>query len=309
MKNHKQKIISILKRFEIPYWIEGKNVSIDSINIQCPFCNDHSNHCGIFQNTMIFNCWRCNARGPFERLLVRLTNFSELECKKIIEDFDTTFKENTVDQIISILNNERKTKKHLGIKEVMLPEYFEKVTLDIVFPLLFKYLKRRKISLNTVIKAGCGICRVGKYMNRLVIPIYFHQTLVAFQAADLSGFAHLKYKTGPAEVFINDYLYDYDNIGKRMVVTEGILDAWRTGDDAVATFGTHFTERQKQLVLDKKLDELIVAWDGEAYWPSRKEADFFRPFIEKVKVVELPQGEDPDSLGKEKILNLIEEIV
>lgn len=307
MKNNRQKIINILKHFEIPFYTSGKNVSIDSVNVRCPFCNDHSNHCGIFQDSMVFHCWRCSVKGPFEYLLSRLTTFSEDECEKIIQGFDVTFRESTVDQIRDILNREEETRERPGVEKVELPEYFEEVTLDIDSPLLFKYLERRKISIDTIIEARCGVCRVGSSANRMIIPVFFEGKLVAYQAADLTGFAKLRYKTGPASVLINDYLYNYDNVevGGRMMVAEGILDAWRIGDEAVSSFGTSLTEKQKQLILDKKLKELIFVWDGDAYWKSRDVSKFFEPFISVVRTIKIPDGEDPDSFGKEKILELV----
>jgi len=289
MKNHRQRIINILKHFEITFWTQGKNVSIDSINVQCPFCGDHSNHMGIFQDTMIFHCWRCSQKGPFAYLLSELTHFSEDECCRIIEEFDTTFRESTVDQIEDIFNKENEVRKHVGISKVDLPEYFEKITSDIDFPLLDKYLNRRKISLDTIIEYKCGICRVGQYMNRMIIPVLLRYEVVAYQAADLTGKAKVKYRTGPPDVLINDYLYNYDNIklNGRMIITEGILDCWRIGEEAIATFGTHITEKQKQLILDKKLKELIICWDGEVFWSARKIVEFFRPFITSVSIIKL----------------------
>lgn len=299
----KQKIANILRELEIDCWTEGNNVSVDSVNVQCPFCDDHSNHCGIFIDTTRFHCWRCRTTGSFEYLLSILTPFSENECKNIIQNFDTSFRESTIDQIRGILDKEVEIRKSTKVEVIELPQYFEEIILNTDFPLLFKYLERRKISLETIMGAKCGICRVGKYMNRMIIPVFFEGKPVAFQAADLTGLAEVKYKTSNDE--INNFLYNYDSIDKRAIIVEGILDAWRIGREAVASFGTHLTEPQRQLILDKKLDELIMCWDGEAYWDSREVVKFFEPFIPVIKVVKIPDGEDPDSFGKEKILKLV----
>jgi len=308
MESNKQKIINILKHFEIEYWTHGNNVSVGSVNVQCPFCSDTSNHCGVFQDTMLFNCWRCSTRGSFEYLLSELTHFSEAECTKIVEDFDSVFRESTINQIRDIFNKEEAIRKCIGVEVVDLPEFFEKITLDIKFPLLFNYLKRRCISLDIVIKARCGICRVGDYANRMIIPIFLGDAVVAYQAADLTGRAEVKYRTGPKDIHINDYLYNYDYISKKMRVVEGILDAWAMGEDTVATFGTHVTERQRQLILNKDLDELIFAWDGGTWFDARRESEFFAPFIETIKIVELPGDRDPDEIGREVVLELEKDI-
>jgi len=299
----KQKIANILRELKIPCWTEGKNVSVDSVNVRCPFCDDHSNHCGIFTNTVRFHCWRCHTTGSFGYLLSRLTTFSEDECERIVRDFDTTFGESTVDQIRNIFDREEEAKEQTKIAEIDLPRYFEKITPDIDFPLLYRYLERRRVSLETIIGAKCGICRVGKYMNRMIIPVFFEEKVVAFQAADLTGTAEIKYQTSNAK--INSFLYNYDNIERRAIIVEGILDAWRVGKEAVASFGTHLTERQKQLILDKELDELVMCWDGAAYWYSREVIKFFEPFISVVKVIKIPDGEDPDSFGRDRIFKFI----
>ena len=84
-----------------------------------------------------------------------------------------------------------------------------------------------------------------------------------------------------------------------MILTEGVFDCWRVGEDAVATFGTHITEEQKKLIHRKNLKELIFAWDGDAYWKARKIAQQFTCSLEKVRIVLFNKEEDPDSYGKE----------
>lgn len=292
----KEKIIDIYKHFEIDYWVDGKNVTKNWINIQCPFCDDQSNHCGVDPKTERFSCWICGQTGSFIDLLIKLTGLSYRECRDIISTSSISFQESTTDYIDKVFSEDKPESTQVVHGRVELPERFEIVTYNTKFPLLHSYLRRRGILIETILEHSCGICRSGQYMNRLVIPVFFQQEMVAFQAADLTGFAELKYKTSSDR--INDYLYGYDKIENgKVVLVEGILDAWRVGKDALATFGTHITERQKYLILEKNLRELIFAWDGDAYWKARKAADFFKPFVEGVEIVRFPEGEDPDSYG------------
>jgi DNA primase len=306
----KEKIIDIYKHFEIDYWVDGKNVTKNWINIQCPFCDDQSNHCGVDPKTERFSCWICGQTGSFIDLLIKLTGLSYRECRDIISTSSISFQESTTDYIDKVFSEDKPESTQVVHGRVELPERFELVTYDTKFSLLNSYLERRSTSIDMVISNSCGICRSGLYMNRLIIPVFFQQEIVAFQAADLTGFAGLKYKTSTDH--INEYLYGYDKVnGGRAVLVEGILDAWRVGRDVLATFGTHITERQKYLILGKNLKELIFAWDGDAYWKARRAADFFRPFVESVEVVRFPEGEDPDSYGrdygKEALFELIEQ--
>jgi hypothetical protein len=186
-----------------------------------------------------------------------------------------------------------------------LPKYFEKIDKGMEFPLLHRYLKRRNLSLDFVIEKGCGVCRVGEYMNRMVIPVLYKGQQVSFIAADMTGTAYHKYMN-PGTT-INQYLYGYDNLGSDIViVAEGILDAWRIGDEATAIFGAYLTDRQKTLILEKEPEFLVFCLDGDAYWHARKESSFFEPYIDKVEVIRMSFDKDPDKLGHEEIWHLIE---
>jgi hypothetical protein len=300
----KQILIDYLNKYDVGYWIEGKNVSKDSINIKCPFCDDHSNHLGIFYNDDKYSCWKCRTKGTISYLFSRLFGLTKNECDELIKSNTVSFKESAV----SIIENMIKSTQSIDISiptEVGLPEYFEVINKTIKCDLLQSYLKRRKLSIDTLIEHDCGICRVGDYMNRLIIPVVFKGRIVSFQAADMTGKAKVKYKTANNE--INQYLYNYDNVYNEMIITEGILDCWAVKDGAVASFGTHITDRQKELILNKNLKRLIFCWDGDAYWKAREEAEYFKPFIDNVITVCLPKYEDPHSLGYDGVWDYISE--
>ena len=317
----KQKIVDIYIDYDIEYWLDGKNVTQGWVNIQCPFCDDHSNHCGVNPVTEIYTCWKCGAKGHFIDLLIKLTGLSYTICKEMVVDSVTSFKVRPLDRITNILQGEFEESEKVK-KEVhcVLPERFELITKDIWSPLLESYEKRRNILRSTLIDAGCGICRSGEYMNRMVIPVVCVGRLVAYQAADMTGFADLKYRSSPLSMGnINDYLYNYDDVkSKRMIVTEGVLDCWRVGSEAVAAFTSSLSKEQKKLILDKELDELYFCFDPElrAYYKARKVAEEFGAYIPKVGVVRLPtkiqtsqyHNEDPNDVGREKIYQLIAEL-
>jgi len=300
----KQKIIDIYNNLSIPNWTFGKNVTRGWVNICCPFCDDPSNHCGVSPTSELFSCWRCGKTGHFVDLLMELTGLPFSQCKDIVSESSISFKEHT---------EETSEPDVVDTVEVKLPERFELITNGINFPLLDDYLKRRNISRATLIEHKCGICRVGRYMNRMIIPVFYKGELASFQGADLSGFANLKYRSAPIEMGrINNFLYNYDKIksGGRMIVEEGVLDAWRTGDEAVAAFTSNLTKEQKRLIIAKNLEELYFCFDCEltAYYKAIEEAKEFEAYIPVVEVLQLPFGKDPDEVGKEKIYQIIREL-
>jgi DNA primase len=303
----RQIVTTILNELNVPWWDEGTNVSIDSVNIQCPFqdCGDHSNHMGIFDDSMLFSCWKCKRKGHFSFLLTVITGKSMEECTDMIDEISGAKDKEGAERISEASAGwAGRTEKETQLATTSpLPKYFEKINADINYPLLRKYLQRRNLSVEHVVENGCGVCRVGKYMNRMIIPIHQNGQQVSFAAADMTGQARTSYLY--PGMSINSYLYGYDDIENLLIITEGILDKWRVGKEAVAMFGLYLTDIQKSLILKLNLDCLVFCLDGDAYWHSRKEASFFNPYVERVEVIKIPFTEDPDSLGTKEIWHKI----
>lgn len=303
----REQIIKILEKYDIEHWTGGKNVTIDSVNVQCPYCDDHSNHCGIFHPSGLYHCWRCEVRGPLSKLLNELTGIPETQFEEFFESEGIDFGVAVEDQINEVLEAEKEIVEKRTTR-VSLPKFARKVTEDIYAPRLRIFLAERKISIQTCINYDCYICDVGDYANRLVIPVYSDGKLVSFQGRDMTGRSDLKYRTAPGS--INEFLYGYDTLpDSTMVITEGILDKWRIGDQAVASFGTSLTNTQKYLIIERNPDTLIFAWDALAYWKSKKQAEYFMPFINEIRVVLFPEEHDPDSYGKLATWKLIDQTI
>lgn len=308
----RQKIVDIYNNLDIPNWTKGKNVGKKGwVEVQCPFCADGSQHCGVNPATELFSCWKCGQKGHFIDLLMELSGLSYGTCKSLVTESISNFREPVLDTIRNALEGEQRESESSPSGEVVLPKIFELITDDTNFPLLDMYLQRRNIARDTLMEHECGICKTGEYMNRMIIPVFYQGKLVSFQAADLTGFGGLNYQAAPLSMGrINDYLYGYDKIDKIMIVVEGVTDKWRVGIEAVAAFTSHLTPAQVQLIKDKGLDELYICFDCEltAYYRSKKEAEEFRAYIPIVEVVKLPYGKDPDDLTREEIYRCIREI-
>lgn len=307
-------IITLLEKYNIEYWTEGKNVSPGSTNVQCPFCDDHSNHCGIFHDDLGYHCWRCDASGSFDYLLARLTGQDVARLKEEIADLGFSFEVDSSTQIEELWRGGESQLESPVQQDgpPTLPKYFDPVTPQMDFPLLDWYLNLRGYTRDILIRRECGICSVGVCMNRLVIPIKFDHQLVSWQAADLTRRAQLKYKTSPGEV--NNYLYQWDLLDQsipHVVIVEGVLDAWRFDDgfNVLATFGTHMTDRQKNLLIRLRPSRVIVSWDGDAIDRSIRLAEDLRTFLPRVDVAEFPLCEDPDSFGKHFGVEVLKDLV
>lgn len=303
MNEYQQKITRIYNAHNIQYWTKGKNVTTGWVNIQCPFCNDVSNHCGLDPKTLIYHCWKCNTTGSFDYLLMHLLNISQDQAEGIVSELDIDFKIEPLEQIR--ITRDKTNQKEKNKKVIIeMPEFSLPVTHNLKSRLLDLFLQKRKYTREHCIKYKCCICEEGDFCHRLIIPVFSKGDLVSYQGADMTGRSGLKYMT--AEGDINNFLYGYDYIKKKMIVVEGVFDDWRMEHNVVASFGTSLTDIQRQLILDKNLDQLIFGYDSGAYWEARKQAAYFEPFVKIIIIINFPLGEDPDSYGRQNTMALIE---
>jgi hypothetical protein len=276
----------------IQFITEGKNVGSALLSVQCPFCDDHSYHCGVFEEGN-FSCWRCSEKGGFYKLVKELIGMSYGEFNLFLGEAAMSS---------SPIRLPVKEKKQY--EDVVWPVCSKEINGDL-HPLLESFLEKRSFTVEDCKKYEARFCRVGEYALRLIIPVFYKKKLVSFQGRDVTGRAKEKYMSAISD--IKSYLYDYDFLeGDRIIITEGVFDVWRIGTGATCTFGTQMTDRQSELVVKYRPKEVIFAWDGDAYIKAKKQAKQLLPLVDKVKVLRLPEGEDPDSLGKERLLDLIE---
>ena len=286
---------------DIECWTKGKNVSKGWINIQCPFCNDKSNHLGINIKTGTYSCWKCSSSGELSFLMSELLSVEEYKAKKLIkkyrEDFVEAKKEKRVNTNIELILPKEATN--------ILPEKHRKYLIGRGFDP--DYIQK---------KYGIMACDIlGDYKFRIIIPIFFKGKLVNFAAKAIDDSANLKIKNCPNEKVIiqrDSLLYNIDNIkNRKAIVVEGFTDVWKMGDCAVATMGTKFTNAQIQL-LSSYCDEVYILYDSKEKDPqapiqAEKLAHSLSGLIKKVEILELPHG-DPGDLTYSEVENIKKEI-
>lgn len=280
----------LLKKHGIKYWTSGNNVGDNFINVNCPYCTDASNHLGIAKSNLRLSCWRCDVRGNLHKLLNTLVDVPYSEYKEVINKKAIKVEDDTEKQTTSSIVNIKLPPSTVPIEEAK-------------NNLLHDYLQKRNLSLKLCKKYNLGFCRYGEYALRIVIPVYLRGTLVAFQTRDTTGKAKEKYKTSPSlkSIPINQCLYNFNRTASKVYIAEGVFDVFSMGNDCVATFGASLSESQKNLLLDANIDEATIIWDRDAYLKALKIGKELCCLIPKVKVLKLPENQDPGDLGYEKI--------
>ena len=309
MKPNVQTILQTLK-------IDFVTQSSKAINVCCPFCGriDTKYHCGVFVDNFRYHCFRCHKTGSLFSLLSKLTNISYGECKRLLKSpYDET--ETPKGKIMEILKGKTTEETVKSTGPFVFPNSIpiEPGMID-KYPLLKQFLQKRNISVETCLDYDAWYTGItGNYAYRILLPIWDDTSKdkeVSWQARDITGKAKTKYKSAPGSP-INDFLYwsKYETgmpyqSGIPQYIVEGIFDVWRLGENAVATFGKAMSIRQKQLLLEDSPEKYVFAWDSDGYNEALKAARELAALRDGIGIVHLPEGHDPDSMGKKALLEL-----
>lgn len=235
------------------------------VSVHCPFCAGSKDfHLGYSVQNDFFTCWRCGWK-PKEKVVAALANVSAAESKKIINRYGGTIKS-------------RKNRKS-AIVEVKRKGFKHPSRIDALTNAHKRYLLKRGFDPEYIIErykvlgTGPASSMDGLDMKwRLIIPIFFNGKEVSWQSRNIKDYGKgnpkQKYKyitcgKDRERIFHKELLYNFDQAKQFdwCVVCEGILDVWRLGAPAVATFGTKYKMKQVQLL--KQFKTVFIAFDPD----------------------------------------------
>ena len=278
-------VLRFIEDFNIPTDNTGKNTQPGWININCPICDDDSNHGGFNIKKGYYNCWKCDW-SPLENVVAALLSIPNNKARLIIEEY----KSSPRFQLVEKEKVYKNTKLELPFGSGPLKEKHK------------TYLKRRnfdpeKLEILFNLK---GTNHLGDYNFRIIAPIYYQNKLVSYQGRDITGKSKIRYKACKlSEEIINhkNIFYNIDSIDKKCIIVEGITDVWRLGPGAVCTFGIKFTMEQVKLLKGYKEVFIFFDSDPQARKQAQKLAGYCDPFNKSVELLEIKRG-DPGSLGQ-----------
>ena len=243
---------------DIEYWTQGKNVTRGWYGVQCPFCDDESNHLGIRLSDLRAHCWKCGPKN-FIRVIKELAHVSYREAKDLSKRIESRLPN------VSTVREER---RELGKQEGFV-KFPEEATRH--FPKMHReYLRKRGFPpLATIRRYKLkAVYNYGKYSFRIIIPIFKDGRVATFTSRDVTGYGEPKYlHAGPKECVIRakDCIYGADNIpkGGDAVLVEGILDAWKLGKGAISSLGTQISGTQMVQLSSMELKRLFIFFDND----------------------------------------------
>ena len=285
MKSEDFDIISYLNSRNIPFSTSGDNVSSGWIGTNCLFCLDHANHLGINLRTKGFSCFKCAETGSAIKLIQTIDGVTVAQAFKIMEQFGG--------------GTYVPKEKHYQSK-VVLPVGASKNFYDQHIAFLHKRRYTEEVIKQYDLYATGPVG--GQYKHRIIIPVFMNKRMMSFVARDVTGQSANPYWNSSPEYSIKDVkqlLYNMDRVLRTtVVIVEGVFDAWRIGDGAVATFGTQYTHQQ--LLLLRGMKRAFILYDSDAISKAHSLAFDLSSIVPKVEVLELSEG-DPDNLSDDDV--------
>ncbi len=294
------RFLDILSSLDIDY----RETTRGEVRICCLQCDDDKFHLYVNPGKGVFHCFKCGWSGGIRKLFAELrqiyhTMLEFPEREEEVEEYAE--KSATIGRTIACS---------------LPPGYFPLTEEGPNRELALRYLEKRGIDLATIRRYEIGYCNMGSFGGRIIFPIHYRGKVVSYLGRDIFGrvpkvLTPMISEADPPSRYL--YLFDQAIFFPRLVLTEGVFDCLTLQvldphTCAVATFGKNLTTAQVDLILSERFSEVIFAWDGDALKEAVRWGKILAPLV-PVKIAILPVGEDPNSLGKEKTKEYIENAV
>ncbi len=295
--------IEFLQDYNIDYQTKGKNVSSGWVEINCPFCDDPSKHCGINLDSLLFHCWRCGAKGDLVKLARELLNLSYKEVVDVLKKYD--YYDDEKPKFELEIERERKLLLPKGL--VSMKEKDHK--------LVRKYLESRNYDPDYLYETY-NLMRIepfhiGNWKFRVMIPVVMNGKTVTMVGMDvIRKYEEVpKYRNLPNDfslIPVKKCLYNIDTVKKGgcCIIVEGVTDVWRLGEGSIAIFGKQMTMEQIRLLKQKVLSNIVIILDPDAERQARELMDVLANTIDVSVQMLLMDQKDPSELTDEEVKDL-----
>lgn len=223
------------------------------VNVRCPYCGGSSFKFGFSPAEDYCTCFACGGHNLFDSLL-RLLPVKRGELRGVMSNYEGG---------VAI----RRELNHGGVKRLELPTNGFTAAEK-------KYLEKRSFDPDYLHEkygvVGGGVA--GRWKHRIIVPILLNGRVVSWTGRSILSKGRLqelgvpRYKNlsiGESVVDPKRTLFNLDNCrGGSVILTEGVFDVMRFGDDAVCSFGVELTEAQIELIADK-FKKVYILFDNE----------------------------------------------
>lgn len=320
------------KRFDLKRYLEGyeHRMSGNNAMLTCPHCEksdklyvlveDKLDTDGALVKRGSWVCYKCQDDGGSGRNCLSLIEWLEdvefLEAVRRLAEGGTSGDAdflNAIEKAMADLDSDA-DQDAAPIPTIELPS-------DIVWIDAFHYpayVRSRGISVKRAQRFKLGYCTSGYYRKRLIAPVIFEKRCVGFQARYMrkvppEGTKKTKHSKG-AKMSRVLYNWDVARHQRRIVLLEDPWSAIHVGKQGVASFGTHLSASQLELLMKSEAREIVIMWDLDpGAKPGKGGYDKAVSLAERLaqivptRVVKLPDERDPDEHSLKSLRRIIKE--
>ncbi len=238
----------------------GSKTSRGNYSFKCPFCNHHKKKLEIncvtnAKSENPWHCWVCEAKGKTIRALFKKIKVTADKIKEL-------------SMIIVPGKNEG---KHIVSTMLELPKEFlplhtpvENKIAQIEAKHATRFLRKRGITEEDIIKYNIGFCNDGPYKERVIIPSYDENGLVNYFIARAYKDGPTKYKNPPTDAKSIIGWELYINWDAPIVLVEGMFDALTIKRNVIPLFGKIIHEKLMKKLVRSTVNRVYIALDPDA---------------------------------------------
>ena len=278
----------------------SSKTSRGNYSFKCPFCQHHKKKLEINcitndKKENPWHCWVCEAKGKTVKSL-----FKQLKAPA-----DKVAELNMI--IVPGKREERAISTMLDLPKEFISLYkpVEDRITQIEAKHAIKFLRKRGITAEDIIKYNIGFCNDGPYKERIIIPSYDENGLINYFIARSYKDGATKYKNPPADAKSIIGWELYINWDAPIILVEGVFDALTIKRNVIPLFGKIIHEKLMQKLVRSTVNRIYIALDPDAIKNALKHAELLMSYNKEVYLVEL-DGKDANEIGFERFLKTIE---
>lgn len=258
----------------------------------CPSCNHHKRKFSINLDKNAYKCWVCDYRGRnIRRLVRRFGSYTQLQ------KWDSITDRSDLERFSDLFMEQQHTE---DAQKLELPSEFVSLcssSLPATATYAKRYLEKRGVTYEDIVKWKIGYCFSGEYRNRIVIPSFDSDGDINYFIARSYAGDSYKYKNPRAskDVTFNELYIDWN---KDLTMVEGVFDALVAGN-AVPILGSTLRKGSKLLREIVRNDTPIyIALDPDAAKKERKVIKTLLKYDVELYKIDVSGYEDVGSMPK-----------
>ncbi len=279
---------------------KGTPTSKGNYAFKCPFCSHHKNKLEVSLRTTakkenFWHCWVCDTKGKTIRTLFKQAKATPDKFK----DLNLLIQPTNVEDIVST------EALALPAEFIALNGIYSDKVAQIEAKHALRFLTKRNITKDDILKYNIGFCKDGSYGGRVIIPSYDANGILNYFVARAYKDSDRKYKNPPVASKEVIGLELYINWDAPIILCEGMFDAITIKRNVIPLLGKVLHNKLMEKLVKSSVDRIYIALDNDAKKDALKHAEKLMSYGKEVYMVEL-EGKDANEIGFEAFLNTLE---